>query len=252
MGASVYEQMSNNEIKVSMDGHGVDEMMFGYAFSIKDLADYLIHYNAEFANELWDIYSEMFLDRPIRPEYYEDQLNLQRNFTFKVKKYLRGFKNKSNSILGFDILYNQFHSTMLPTILRNFDKISMQHGIEIRMPFMDYRLVSFVFSLPLSSKIGGGYTKKILRDAMKGLVPEEIRQRKSKMGLNAPMQSWFSGPLKDYIYDEILSNSFQDNSLFDGKSWIEFLNGRNSKENWSFQDAQSFWSVFNAHILMKN
>jgi asparagine synthase (glutamine-hydrolysing) len=252
MGASVYEQMSNNGIKVSMDGHGVDEMMYGYGFSIKELADNVIYHNAYLANELWDIHSEMFLDRPVRPDFYISQLELQKKYIFKAKNYLRQFKNNNLINFGFDLLYNQFHSTMLPTILRNFDKISMQHGIEIRMPFMDYRLVSFVFSLPLSSKIGAGYTKKILRDAMKGILHEEIRLRKNKMGLNAPMQTWFSGPLKDYINDEVQSLSFQSNALFDGKSWIAFLNARNKKADWSFQDSLSFWPVLNAHLLIKN
>jgi len=226
--------------------------MYGYGFSIKELTDNLIHLDADLANELWDIYGEMFLDRPVRPGFYLAQLETQRNYYFKAKKFLRSFKNDKPVNLGFDIMYNQFHSTMLPTILRNFDKISMQHGIEIRMPFMDYRLVSFVFSLPLSSKIGDGYTKKILRDAMKGLLPDEIRLRKNKMGLNAPMQTWFSGPLKDYINDEVQSLSFQSNPLFDGKSWLAFLNARNKKADWSFLDSLSFWPVLNAHLLMKN
>ncbi len=252
IGASVYKEMSQNGIKVSMDGHGVDEMMYGYAFSIKELADNLIHYDAPLGNELWDIHSEMFLDRQVRPGFYLSQLEVQKNYIFKAKKFLKGFKNSNPINFGFDLMYNQFHSTMLPTILRNFDKISMQHGIEIRMPFMDYRLVSFVFSLPLSSKIGGGYTKKILRDAMKGLLPDEIRLRKNKMGLNAPMQTWFSGPLKEYINDEVQSLSFQSNPLFNGKSWMAFLNARNKKADWSFQDSLSFWPVLNAHLLMKN
>jgi asparagine synthase (glutamine-hydrolysing) len=252
MGASVYEVMSQNGIKVSMDGHGVDEMMYGYGFSIKELADYLVHYDAGLANELWDIHSEMFLDRQVRPDFYLSQLEVQKSYIFKAKKILNGFKNSNPINFGFDLMYNQFHSTILPTILRNFDKISMQHGIEIRMPFMDYRLVAYVFSLPLSSKIGNGYTKKILRDAMNGLLPEEIRLRKNKMGLNAPMQTWFSGPLKDYINDEVQSLSFQSNVLFDGKSWLAFLNARNKKADWSFQDSLSFWPVLNAHLLMKN
>lgn len=252
MGASVYKQMSHDGIKVSMDGHGVDEMMFGYGFSIKELADKLIHHDADLANELWDIHSEMFLDRPVRPDFYLSQLEVQKNYIFKAKKFLKGFKNHNPINFGFDLMYNQFHSTMLPTILRNFDKISMQHGIEIRMPFMDYRLVSFVFSLPLSSKIGSGCTKKILRDAMNGLLPDEIRLRKNKMGLNAPMQTWFSGPLKDYINDEVQSLSFQSNPLFDGRSWMAFLNARNKQADWSFQDSLSFWPVLNAHLLMKN
>ena len=69
-------------------------------------------------------------------------------------------------------LYVLFHLTILPTLLRNYDRYSME-SVEVRMPFMDHRLVSFVFSLPLSSN-REGYTKRILRDAMKDIVPEPI------------------------------------------------------------------------------
>ena len=71
----------------------------------------------------------------------------------------------------------------------------MAESVEVRMPFMDHRLVSFVFSLPLSSKLGGGYTKRILRDSMKGIVPDAILTRRDKIGWNAPLNNWLSGDL---------------------------------------------------------
>ena len=61
------------------------------------------------------------------------------------------------------MLFSWFHGSMLPTLLCNFDRASMTHGIEVRMPFMDWRLVTYSFALPETSKIGGGYTKRVLR-----------------------------------------------------------------------------------------
>ena len=52
-------------------------------------------------------------------------------------------------------LYRMFHGTVLPTILRNFDRLSMAHGIEVRMPFMDWRLVTYTMALPETSKSSG-------------------------------------------------------------------------------------------------
>ena len=49
-------------------------------------------------------------------------------------------------------LYRMFHGNVLPTILRNFDRLSMAHGIEVRMPFMDWRLVTYTMSLPEASE----------------------------------------------------------------------------------------------------
>jgi asparagine synthase (glutamine-hydrolysing) len=252
MGSSVYEAMSNKGIKVSLDGHGVDEMMFGYAFSIKNMADSLVSQNAAIAIELWEVYSQMIVNRPLVPGYYKDELKIQNRFIHKAKNYFKEKLSHESQNFGFDLLYQQFHHTMLPTILRNFDKMSMQHGVEIRMPFMDHRLVTYVLSLPFSSKIGGGFTKKILRDSMKGILPEQIRSRKNKIGLNAPMQTWFSGPLKEYINDEVNSIQFQTNPILNGRSWTEFLELKNKNSNWSFQEALSFWPVLNTHILIKN
>ena len=90
-------------------------------------------------------------------------------------------------------LFSSFHGSMLPTLLRQFDRASMAHGIETRMPFMDWRLVTYGFSLPETSKIGGGVTKRVLRMAMQGLVPDAIRLRTNKIGFVSPIDAWKRG-----------------------------------------------------------
>src|SRR5262249_56031215 len=81
------------------------------------------------------------------------------------------------------------------TLLRQFDRASMAHGIETRMPFMDWRLVTYGFSLPEASKIGGGVTKRVLRMAMQGLVPDAIRLRTNKIGFVSPVNACTGGHL---------------------------------------------------------
>ncbi|NBQ00764.1 MAG: hypothetical protein EBU45_01895, partial [Actinobacteria bacterium] len=93
------------------------------------------------------------------------------------------------------VLYEIFHVTILPTLLRNYDRYSMASGVETRMPFMDWRLVCFTFSLPWRSKLGGTYTKRIQRDALKGILIDPVRLRRDKIGWNAPSHEWFRGPL---------------------------------------------------------
>ena len=63
--------------------------------------------------------------------------------------------NFNNTELANRMVYNETFQHTLPALLRNFDRAGMMNSIEIRMPFMDWRLVSFVFSLPIESKIGG-------------------------------------------------------------------------------------------------
>ena len=251
IGSDIYAGMRKRGIVVSLDGHGVDEMMYGYGFAVKQLADRYVHSDFLVAEDYWNIYAEMFLDKPIQPSVYSAQKKIQQSFTFKLKQKIKKIAAlPENKISARDILYNQFHFTMLPTILRNFDKMAMQNSIEIRMPFMDFRLVTFVFSLPESALLGEGFTKRILRDAMKGMMPEKIRTRKLKTGLNAPMQSWFGGELKTFILDEVNSSSFQQNPLWDGKKWLDFVSIRTKSNNWLFNEAISFWPVLNAHLLI--
>jgi asparagine synthase (glutamine-hydrolysing) len=82
-------------------------------------------------------------------------------------------------------LRTQTTSASLPALLRYEDRNSMAHSIEARVPFLDARLVDFAFTLPEKLKIRGVTTKYVLREAMRGLIPEEIRTRKDKIGFRA-------------------------------------------------------------------
>lgn len=70
------------------------------------------------------------------------------------------------------------------------DRNSMAHSIESRVPFLDYRLVEFALGLPDEFKIREGVTKSVLRDAMKGILPERIGARMDKLGFTTPEEVW--------------------------------------------------------------
>jgi asparagine synthase (glutamine-hydrolysing) len=82
-------------------------------------------------------------------------------------------------------LQQDVRSLVLPALLRYEDRNSMAHSLEARVPFLDYRLVEFVGSLPDQWKIRGTTTKYVLRQAMQGILPEGIRTRKDKIGFKA-------------------------------------------------------------------
>ena len=83
-------------------------------------------------------------------------------------------------------------------LLFHSDKLSMAMSIETRLPFMDYRLVEFIFSLPEEMKINRGWTKYINRLLMNNKLTDEIVWRKNKLGWPIPEEEWFKGPLKDF------------------------------------------------------
>jgi asparagine synthase (glutamine-hydrolysing) len=81
----------------------------------------------------------------------------------------------------------------LDELLRYADRNSMAHSREVRLPFLNHQLVEFAASLPSSYKINNGYTKWILRESVKNILPRNIVWRKGKTGYEPPQKKWMSG-----------------------------------------------------------
>ena len=112
-------------------------------------------------------------------------------------------------------LFWQTHSFVLPTILRSYDRYGMAASVEIRMPFLDWRVATFAFALPWSSKIRHGYSKAIVRDAAAPFMPHDIAYRRTKIGFNSPIVDWMRGPLRSYFMDTLASRGFAESPLVD-------------------------------------
>ena len=91
----------------------------------------------------------------------------------------------------------------LPALLHYEDRDSMAHGIEGRVPFLDHRLVEFVLSLGTEHKIRHADTKRVMRRAMKGVLPEMVRNRRDKLGFSTPEEIWFKGVLKEKVKEGV-------------------------------------------------
>jgi asparagine synthase (glutamine-hydrolysing) len=155
-------------------------------------------------------------------------------------------KNKN---LGEQQLLQEFHYDDLPYNLRDFDRGAMQHQIEIRMPFMDYRLVTYTMALPQKSKLNNGYTKYILRESLKGIMPEDIRTRKLKIGLSAPITDWFNGPLNKYLLDISTSHKLVNSQLLDANTIKKIIQERCKQKSWDNLSSQSIWPILNYLLL---
>jgi asparagine synthase (glutamine-hydrolysing) len=102
-------------------------------------------------------------------------------------------------------LLHAFHTTILPTVLRVFDRATMASSVEMRAPFLDYRLVQLGFSIPDTDKVGGGFQKRILRDAMAGILPERIRTNRRKTAFSGDLVNWLNDPAnRAYLAAEVL------------------------------------------------
>lgn len=112
-------------------------------------------------------------------------------------------------------------------ILTKVDRASMAHGLEVRSPFMDYRLVEFACRLPLSYKLNGFTTKYLLRKAFAADLPSAPIKRR-KHGFAVPMGEWFKGPLRSVYEDLVLTGNtlyFIDRSET-SRLYQEHINGK--------------------------
>ncbi len=103
-----------------------------------------------------------------------------------------------------DVLYTDMQHVLPDNMLTKVDLMSMANSLEVRTPFLDYEVVNFAFSLPLSSKIDKTGRKKIVRDAFRNVLPEELYTR-NKQGFEVPLLRWFRRELKSLITEDLLA-----------------------------------------------
>lgn len=217
---NVYGAMKKQGITVSMDGHGADELLYGYRHQISHLFYETLRKSTSKNTPLT---LAKVLGGMKESSSKEDYLGMVDEKFNGVKNSIRNFLKKDEELkdnmqlkygdryefggLSFleKDLYRDFLEYTLPNILRNFDRASMTHAVEIRMPFMDYRLVEFLFSLPFDFKIRAqGKTKQILRDAMQGIVPVNILERTIKIGVGTPTNVYLKNiRWANYAYQQL-------------------------------------------------
>jgi asparagine synthase (glutamine-hydrolysing) len=120
------------------------------------------------------------------------------------------FPDRLTGVMHYD------HATgILPMLLKFGDALSMAFSVESRLPFLDHRLVEFVFSLPARHKLRGSASKGILREAMAGDVPKRILERSDKVGFRTPLGRWIAENIDDGIRPMLLSKRCRERGIFD-------------------------------------
>jgi len=229
-GWSVFELARREGVTVTLDGQGPDEMIGGYFSSMMDyrmaqdvtsgnwwrfIRDYrerqeLHHVPLKRIAKLLmlEIPGFGFLKRHAGDIAFASNF-LNRDF-FEEGRNASTFlqeQREFNQLPGGSFDRKQYHSTFsgsLPGILRNVDRNSMAFSIESRVPFLDYRLVEFCFSLPAEMKLRAGKSKWILREAMKDILPSKVLNRKNKIGFATAEERWIKGNGQN-LFKEVFS-----------------------------------------------
>jgi asparagine synthase (glutamine-hydrolysing) len=237
---------ASKQVKVVLDGQGADELLAGYiAYQychIKGLTQkgHLFAACEELAGTIR--HHRAFL------KYLIQQVFARKSRRSLLKGHVMPFYRYKGSL--DQALYEDLVAKNLPYLLHWEDRTSMAFSLEARVPYLDYRLVEFVASLPQDQKIRKGITKFVLRKAIKGLVPEKIRCRMDKKGFSTPEEVWMKNELREEMLRIFQSDSFQQRSYWDASAVVQdyqkFLDGKilYSSELWRFACVELWLRMF--------
>lgn len=208
----VFRLAANNNVTVMLDGQGADELLAGYSSFFPPRFAGLLK-SGKFLNfwqeinitkEIHDISrtrSLMNIARVLLPDVLKKPLlEIFGGHTPSPKwlaldilkaSPLNPYLNLPSHIDDIQTMSKlQILSTHLPALLHWEDRDSMAHSLESRCPFLDYRLVEFVLGLPDEYKLSNGSTKRVLRNGMRGILPDSICDRMDKQGFITPEELW--------------------------------------------------------------
>ena len=132
----------------------------------------------------------------------------------------------------------------LPALLRYEDKNSMWHSIEARVPFLDRLFFEYVAALPLDRKLRDGWTKYIFRRAMSGILPEQIRLRRSKIGFETPEKRWIENELRGRLQEFFSKPDLQASKYYSLSSVRKLL----KTSRLSVNDTSRIWRVLSLEL----
>ena len=249
----VFEKAKALGCKVMLDGQGGDELLLGYEryfpaywlklpllskmkeivnfarnsrLSVKEVVAYLLYFTSyklrdKLTKRKWSILNEDFVSLVNKD---------------LIKKSARSYRNSA------ELQILEYKHLQLPHLLKYEDKNSMYHSIEARLPFLDYRLVQYGVSLPIRYKLKNGWTKFILRDSMKDILPEEIGWRKEKFGFEAPTKIWMED--KKMIIDEIKNSKILRSIISD----FDKLSGLTDHQLWKLLNISLWEKIYKIEV----
>ncbi len=187
---SVYDLVAKAGLKVMLDGQGADEALAGYhAF----FAPYLASLVRE--GRWRDAWREV---SAFKQRHGYGEAAAARGI---VRVLMLSGDPQFASVSALS--HAQLTYSNLQMMLRCADRSSMAHSVESRVPFLDHRLVEFALGLPDAFKIGGGVTKRVLRTAMSGVLPDRIRDRVDKIGFETPESLWLTGGRRHWFRSQL-------------------------------------------------
>ena len=280
-------KLAKEHVKVVLSGEGADELFGGYLrYSLDKLAKYYqllpklvrnglikpvlddIIENKRFAQGLnalseadwpsrylkWvSVFDKDCLNTVLgNPVFIEDEWSKLRAFFRLIHdEYTPPFPPLAKGgVGGFEsdpILYTDIKTWLPDDLLIKVDRMSMAHGLEARVPYLDNRMVDFALSIPSWLKIKGFKRKYIFKKAVSNILPDEIVSR-SKRGFELPISHWFRNELKDFVLERLSDDSVRRIGFFNPSSVNKIIKEHiNGNEDNSLQ----IWGLLTLQFLLE-
>jgi len=239
----VMELANKNNIKVLLDGQGADEL-FGYPEQISSFLNQTF-LKARAIPDFNSSWLRFFL--PFSLVYYLRKKKIE-ELNFLNPDFEKNYKyaeqvSRFSRINFQQALFEGVTKCGLRRLLRYEDKNSMAFSIESRIPFLDFRIVDFVFSLPAVYKFHNGFTKYLLRRVSQGLIPEDVRLKKIKLGFATPEEKWLSENRQN-ILNLFKDPDFRSSKFINRDKVIKKLENKNSA-------VSGLWRFINLELWLK-
>jgi len=239
-------QLARKEVTVVLSGEGADELFGGYLrYRLERLTSLLSLFTFQPGVRLLEkIFSGVPGSRRIRKALraMQEKRNSERHLLWasvfspnQTQELLSGsgqlFEKLNERFCAFfaqdsdhinQMLWADFGTWLADDLLVKVDRMSMAHSLEARVPYLDHRLVQYVFTLPGTWKIGFFSGKKIFKRSAKGLIPDSIIARQ-KAGFTLPLGKWFRQELKGLILERLSESELRQAGLFDSKPVLRLL-----------------------------
>jgi asparagine synthase (glutamine-hydrolysing) len=259
----LHQLAHDSDVTVLLEGQGVDEMLAGYNYFRPYYYLDLLEQGRwqELRCELgaceggggWELGAMRRLRSGMGLNVYQDGTShLQadcvlpdvRKLVCRHLQFPQPFKDHLTNAL-----YRDLRFTKLPRVLRMNDRLSMAFSRELREPYLDHRLVEFLFRLPGRQKIRQGQSKFLLRHAVAGRLPDAVRVA-AKRSVVTPQREWLRTVLRSQVEEIIYSRSFAERELFDVNEVQSIYkgfcagNGENAFFVWQWMNTELWWRMF--------
>lgn len=276
----IVSKLASEHVKVVLGGQGGDEIFGGYAryivgyleqslkttmdgipsstqcpialdalaTNLTVLKNYKPMIKQFWRTGLFDKMDKRYFNLVDRSADFMDEINPEVHDKEKMRTQFENIFNQTNfsNESHFERMMHFDFKQLLPGLLHIEDRVSMAHGLEARVPFLDHPLVEFIATVPANIKLTNGSMKKLLKQHYADTLPKSIINRQDKMGFPVPLNEWMKNELKAFIYDTLQTAANRKHGFINYDSVIQNLEKTQkfSRKTWAFLSFELWHQAF--------